>query len=209
MDRLEIVSEAHRIKKATRREAFHIIRKGIQADGTLTERDFVELYSFFLSGPLKSSIKEDNFSWVSQVVADNNPKFDLKFIKVEDGIAYATDGYRLLYAHVCMDDGYYDIAKCKVEDKKFPVIKQLIDNTNKTVTNLFDNHDFQVVEEIVRNGKVTHCYNVNGVYVDTRFMSEAMQCDGKLFIRSNNEEDKVRVDCVEQGRFSIIMGCRR
>lgn len=207
-DRPSIATLAHRRAKLTKREAFTVLKKVIKTEGLASDDDLAGLYSFFLCAPVKSKYADDNFAWCTQAMTNEDPKFDMRFPKVEAGVCYTTDGNRLFYAHVPMEDGFYDVAGSKVEDKRFPKVNGIIKSAEKDCRDVAE-WPFKVSTRI-EHDKVYHSYNIGGVHIKTRYLDEALAGleTEEFTIRASVEARMVRVNNHAHDRVAIIMGLR-
>ena len=204
---VDIISLAHRRAKASKRDAFNIIKAAAKRGDLKCHDEIAALYSYFLSPPVRSKIRTDNFAWVAQATTTGDPKFDLRFVEVEDGIAYATDGHRLFYADVAMENGSYDVGGNAVDTQRFPKYDGVIGSAFKNVIDIVE-PPFEA-ELFMSNKGEHHSYDVGGVKINTKYLDEALACDGEVIVRASEKECIVTVNDMEHTRFAIIMGLRK
>lgn len=204
---VSIVTMAHRRAKASKRDAFAIVRAASKRGELLCHDEIAALYSYFLMPPVKSTVKTDNFAWVVQAATNSDPKFYLRLVEVARGVAYATDGHRLFYADVSLADGAYDVGGNAVDAERFPKYDDVINSTVKNVTDIVE-PPFEAELFVGNNGEY-HCYDIGGVRINTKYLDEALACEGEMIVRANEEECRVRVNNMEHTRFAIIMGLRK
>lgn len=93
--------------KPTRAKAYALILEIKRGEKKLEEEDIDALIRFFAPAIPKQAKTVEQ--WVSKAVAGKNePRVSLKYMLVEDGVAYATDGHRAHKGATYLTNGYYD-----------------------------------------------------------------------------------------------------
>ena len=126
----QIYTEAARMTKPTKAVAYATVRKMIeemQDAGNVEQYHLATLAAFFL--PPTPAKPKDTFAWIAKAVAGKNDIRDyLRYVRVQDGLACATDGHRLHRGAVTLADGWYDTQGNAIEDPgyTFPDVERVI-----------------------------------------------------------------------------------
>lgn len=108
-------------------EAFDLI-KAMRNGKSPTELELDRLYLYFAPVATKGNITGEQ--WVTKAVAKNDLRVYLKYVYVESGVMYGSDGHRVHWIDTDKPDGFYCPKTLeKVElDLKYPNMKRVISN---------------------------------------------------------------------------------
>lgn len=145
-------------RKPDRAEAFDLILKLASGD-KLTNYDTSLLVNYF--SPKLPAKAKTPFDYVAKAVNGKDIRKFLHYVHIRGGVAYASDGYRIHYAAVDLEDGIYSTAGVPALDTDAEADGEKIENLKpKSIGQweaaVFDDCEQFLVEEriwIVKVGK--------------------------------------------------------
>jgi len=175
-------------KKPSRKEAFQIIMNLKRSEfSDLHDNEIDSLINYFAQ-PIPKIAKTAE-QWVCKAINEKESRGYLRYMFVENGVAYGSDGSRLHWCNTTKDNGFYDpktLLQVNYTSAKYPDMKRL---TGIKFTGCL-NPSFDDIETVIIKGY--QCYLLNAetlsIAINSCYLDDAVNGLTKFTFKISNSD---------------------